>query len=517
MKNKTIGWLIVISFIVRGILACITELNNDEVYYWTYAKKLQWNYFDHPPGVAVMLKICTFNLHFQQEFFLRLGSIICAAASTWLVYLIGKKIKNEMAGTIAAVLFTASPYCSIIAGWLVIPDAPQLVFWLASILLMLKIIDPNVRRRKLQQRFVLLGLSIGCCMLCKIHGVFLWLGFLSYIIFYQRKLLRYSFLFYSVFISAVVVSPVMFWNLSNDFISYRYHSSRVSFFSSIQPDSFFRELAGEALYNNPIIFVVLILALWAIARKQLFIPLPSQRLLLLLSLPMIALVVFMSVFRDTLPHWTGPAYTTLIPLTAAYLFARRAGSAQNELPAVAKWALSLTIVLLFAATIVIKWLPCAIGSREWQQMGDGDPTLDMTGFRKMGSQFDSLYKKDIATGSMNSGACIISDCWFPAAHLDYYAAAPNGIPFMAIGNINAIHHYAWLNKIRPSLHPGDDAYFITVSNYFHPVPETLQKRFGKVLTPAVITQYRGGIAVRNFFIYRLIGCKENFPADGIIN
>ena len=517
MKNKTIGWLIAISFVVRCMLACITELNNDEVYYWTYAKKLQWNYFDHPPGVAIMLKISTLNLYFQQEFFLRLGSIVCCAASTWLIYLIGKKIKNELAGIIAAVLFTASPYCSIIAGLLVIPDAPQLVFWLASILLMLKIIDPHVRRRKLQQRFVLLGLSIGCCMLCKIHGVFLWLGFLSYIIFYQRKLLRHSFLFYSVFISAVVVSPVIFWNLSNDFISYRYHSNRVSFFSSIQPDSFFRELVGEALYNNPVIFVVLILAVLAIARKQLFIPVPSQRLLLLLSLPMIALVVFMSVFRDTLPHWTGPAYATLIPLAAAYLFARQADDAQSRLPAAAKWALSLTIVLLFAAVIIIKWLPGTIGSREWQPLGDGDPTLDMSGFRNMGSQFDSLYKKDIAEGSMKKGAFILSDFWFPAAHLDYYAAAPNGIPLMVIGSLNAIHHYAWLNKTRPSLQPGDDAYFITVSNYFHPVPGALQRQFGKVLPPAVITQYRGGVAVRNFFIYRLIGCKENFPADGIID
>ena len=517
MKNKTIWWLIAISFIVRSIFACITELNNDEVYYWTYAKKLQWNYFDHPPGIAVLLKIFTVDLHFQQEFFLRLGPIVCAAISTWMIFLIGKKIKNEFTGTIAAVLFTASPYCSIIAGLLVIPDAPQLVFWLASILLMLKIIDPHIRRKKLQQRFVLLGLTIGCCILCKIHGVFLWFGFLSYLVFYHRKLLRNSFLFYSFFISAIVVSPVVFWNLSNNFISYRYHSGRVSFFSNIQPDSFFRELLGEAAYNNPIIFVILILAVWAIAKKQLFMPLPSQRLLLLLSLPMIALVLFMSVFNDTLPHWTGPAYTTLIPLVAAYLFSRQADNAQSALPAVAKWALSLTIVLLFAAIVIIKWLPSPIGSRKWQQLGDGDPTLDMNGFRKMGSQFDSLYQKDVSGGNMNKGAFIMSDFWFPAAHFDYYAAEPNGIHLMAVGNINNIHHYAWLNKTRPSPQPGDDAYFITVSNYFHPVPEALLTRFKKVMPPAVITQYRGGVAVRNFFIYRLIGCKENFPSGGVVN
>ncbi len=59
----------VTAFAFKCVLAAVTELNNDEVYYRLYALKLQWNYFDHPPMIAVLLKLFTFNLFFKTNFF----------------------------------------------------------------------------------------------------------------------------------------------------------------------------------------------------------------------------------------------------------------------------------------------------------------------------------------------------------------------------------------------------------------------------------------------------------------
>ena len=81
-KLSRAGIFLLVSIIVKLILAFFIELNNDEVYYWTYARRLQWNYFDHPPGIALLLKIFTANLTFQSEFFLRLGPICCSVIST---------------------------------------------------------------------------------------------------------------------------------------------------------------------------------------------------------------------------------------------------------------------------------------------------------------------------------------------------------------------------------------------------------------------------------------------------
>ncbi len=516
MNKKWLVRLLIVVFIVKAFLAFTTELNNDEVYYRSYALHLQWNYFDHPPGIALLLRLCTFNLFFQQEFFLRLGSLICAAVSTWLIYLIAKRIKNEQAGFIAALLFTVSPYSSIIAGFLVIPDAPQLMFWLWSVLLMLKLIDTSKRKQKTRWRLLLLGVAIGCCIMCKVHGVYLWIGFFLYILFYQRKLLREQFLFYAALITAVIISPILYWNIHNNFITYRYHSNRVGFFSALRPGDFFRELSGEIVYNNPIIFGILVLAMIMMLRNQRFISLSLQRLLLLLSLPLIMTVLLMSFFKDTLPHWTGPAYTTLIPVVAAYLAERQALLKQVVIPAPVKWASGLIIVLLISIFSAVHWLPVNIGKKDDFHLGEGDPMLDMSGFHQLRYQFDSLYRIDIKNGLVQPQTFVVSDYWFPAAHFDYYVCRPLQLSFLAIGDLPAIHHYAWLNATRPFLTPGNDAYFITVSNYYNPPSPKLVAQFEKVVAPVLLTQYRNGATVRHFIVYRLLHYKGNIPVNGVL-
>ena len=265
MSTRKIWTVLIITFLVKCFLASTTELINDEVYYWTYAQHLQWCYFDHPAMIALLTRLCTFNLSFQSEFFLRLGPMLCGVGSGWLVYLIAKRLRDERAGLIALVLFIASPYSNLMAGWLLIPDAPQLLFWLWSIYLMIKIVEPHAGSRK--NNLLLLGLVAGCCIYSKVSGIFLWVGFLLYVVLYKRELLKSGWLYISGCISLVFVAIIFYWNETNQFITYSYHSNRVSFFSGIQVDGFFRELIGEAIYNNPISFYLVVAAVFLFIRK----------------------------------------------------------------------------------------------------------------------------------------------------------------------------------------------------------------------------------------------------------
>lgn len=53
----TTAWLL-----VNLLQASFTGLANDEAYYWMYARKLSIGYFDHPPMIAVMIRIGDFLL-----------------------------------------------------------------------------------------------------------------------------------------------------------------------------------------------------------------------------------------------------------------------------------------------------------------------------------------------------------------------------------------------------------------------------------------------------------------------
>ena len=75
---------------------------------------------------------------------------------------------------------------------------------------------------------------------------------------------------------------------------------------------------------------------------------------------------------------------------------------------------------------------------------------------------------------------LISDYWFPAAHLDHYYATPNRHNLLAFGSLNNIHQFAWLNQQRPRLQKGSDAYFIYPTNYYGPPAPGLRNQFLRV-------------------------------------
>lgn len=505
-KNKLYG-LIAVSTLIRIIVAICIDLGNDEVYYLTYPQHLQWNYFDHPPMVAVLIRLSTLNLLFTNELFIRLGPIVLAAINTFLVYRITSQIKNDKAGFIAAVLFSTSIYASVIAGIFILPDAPQLFFWIAALYFLIQIVQSLETNLNFRRNILLFGVFVGLCVMSKVHGVFLWFGFGMYILLYNRNLLLNKYLYLSVLISALIISPILFWNIENDWITYSFHSNRVTINRGINPTSFLREFLGGAFYNNPINYVLFVITLLAILKNKISVEIPVKRILLLVNLPLIVVLLFVSLFRDTLPHWSGPAYVGLIILTASYLAEVKINTKRLfQLPKSVIASGVLIVVILVAGPIVINYFPGTMGKTTKNILGKGDVTLDMYNWDFFESEFETIRLNDIKSKKTNT-TFIINNKWFPAAHIDNYIAQPLQLDFVAIGNLEDIHTYAWLNQYRKPLKIGDDAYFITFSNSFSNPVDLYQEKFQKINNPVVVTQYRNNMPARKMLVYLLESYK----------
>lgn len=507
-KQKTL-LLISIATLIRCSIAMAVELGNDEVYYLTYAQHLQWNYFDHPPMVAFLIRLTTFNLFFTNELCVRLGAIVLAAVNTWMIYVIAKKIKDERAGFIAALLFSGSLYSSIIAGVFIMPDSPQLFFWILDVALLVKIVSVDGSSKSLKYSLLLFGLISGLCIMSKVHGIFLWVGFGLYILCYKRTLLANKYLYFAASITLVIISPILIWNMENNFITYTFHSQRVAINGGLNPTGFLREFFGGLFYNNPISYFLIIVSLIALWKKKINVALPIRRLFVLLSLPLIILLFFISFFRDTLPHWSGPAFITLILLTACYIAdGMQASSGHNS--KWYKWAVAscaFILIIAISGVILIKAYPGTIGDKKEESLGKGDFTLDMYQWNFFKNEFKKVYEKDIQSGKTKT-TFIINNKWFPGAHIDNYIAQPLHLDFVAIGNLDDIHTYKWLNEYRAKLKPGDDAYFITVSNNFSDPAEQYKSLFEKINRPILIKQFRSNKPVRNLLVYLLEGYKS---------
>jgi hypothetical protein len=514
IRNALVGLVVLCSVLVRAFFAWSLELGNDEVYYWTYAAWPDISHFDHPPMVGFVIQVFSLDLLFQSELFIRMSSVILGAANTLLIFLIGKHIKDFLTGFFAALLYTASVYCFVIAGIFILPDTPQLFFWLVSLFFLVRVLPLRNIDKKHAMTFFYAAIPLGLGMLSKYTSVFLWFGVVAYILFYNRNWLRKSEFYLAMLISLLVFSPVIFWNIEHHFISFTFQSERVSFFGQgLRPDFFFTELMGQILYNNPINFGIIAVALTAVVRGKKFLAVDHLRILLLTSLPLIVLFLFFALFRRTLPHWSAPGYISLILLAAAFL-AEKAMQGQRVVlfPKIILASIALLLVVLSAGFLEIKTgLFSNHQSDDPKRLGRNDVTLDMYGWRQLQEKFSLLHDADLFNKNINIDAPVIAHRWFPAAHLDYYLARPNAMNFLAIGSLEQIHKYAWINRERPALRRGSDAYFITGSRDYKS-PDYLLEYFAFIEDPEVIAIYKGEQHVQNFFVYRLRFCLK-LPPD----
>jgi len=497
--HKSLLILIIVSTAIRALIAGFIELGNDEVYYWTYALYPDLSHFDHPPMVGYVIQMFTLNLNLSGEFFIRLGAVVFGAINTWIIFLIGTKIKDQLTGLYAAFLYTASIYCFIIAGIFILPDTPQLFFWLISIYVLIQSL-PDKSISVLSKKYLLLaGIFIGFAMLSKYTSLFLWLGTIIYILFFNRKWLLTKELYLAAFITLIIFIPVIKWNMDNDFISFGYHSGRVGFFGSgFRPDFIGTELVGQFFYNNPATVILIIISLIALYKKKRFIDNQYKRLLLLLSLPFIFTFLFIALFRRTLPHWTGPGYLSLILIASAYLSGLvREKSLKMLIPGWIKAGMSILILVIILG----------LGQLQFGMFNISrfvtDITAEMYGWDKLRDKMAIVFENDSIEQKMSPDAYIVSRKWFPAAHLDYYVASHLEKKFLAYNILDDIHKYAWINKERGGAAVGSDAYYITTSLNFKDPLELYHQNWETIDPPDTIGIYRNKKIAKEVYIYRM--------------
>jgi hypothetical protein len=476
-------------------------LGNDEAYYYTYALYPALSHFDHPSMVGWVIQLFSLNLHFNSEFFIRLAAVVAGTVNTWLMYCIGKHLRDERTGWYAALLYTASIYGFVIAGVFILPDAPQSVFWLAAILMLLKAFSGEIDRKS-KRWFMLASVMMGLAFLSKYTTAYLWLGMIIYILFYKRQWLQTAVFYVAHLLMAVLFLPVIIWNAQNNFVSFLFHSGRVEPVSAaFTPDYLLTEILGEALYTNPVNLVIIVLAVAAFFNRKFKTDKPEISLLIWSALPLILTFLVVSVSRRTLPHWNGAGYMTLLPLAALWLRNR----SESAFPPVIKVSLAfiLLLITLSSAQIITGFIPLERLAKTSGGKSDGDYSLEVYGWRQLHREFPGLAAKYESEDEMPVNAPIISYRWFPAANYSYYAARGTDRYVLASGDTSAIHKFVWINQMHGGFKLNSDAWYITSSRDFRDPRQLPGLYYEKVLLPDTVTIERMGEPAYYFFVYRM--------------
>ncbi len=486
--------LVAVSTLIRILLGYGLDLGNDEVYYWTYAMFPDWSHFDHPPMVGFFQQVFSLNLLFDSELALRLGFIVSGSLSTVLLFYIGKEIKDDKTGWLAAILYNTSIYGFIISGLFIMPDGPLVLFWMLSLLYFIKFIKAD--DKKLINKYLTISLiALALAIYSKYQGVYLLFGYVVYLIVYRRSQLRNPVLYLNLIFSALVLFIIFYWNYQNSFSGIQYHSDRVSLLSlSFNPESFFREVLGQVLYNNPFNYIVILVALFSF-KKQKYMQGNHYFLFLILGLPLVMTTIFFSLFRDTLPHWSGVAFLSLIPLAAAYLV-------QRDKTSVLRFTLILTFALMLTGLGVVNrgwFINQHISNKENKKLGKNDPTLDMYGWDQIHRAMEQLEndEKELLT------LPLVSNKWYPGSHLYYYVAEPMRKQLYVLGDMKDMHKYFWINKTKPRLIAGQNGIYMTFSHNFKDPEKHMSSYFNEMELLREFEVKRGGKTVEYGYIYLL--------------
>ena len=310
---------ICIAAVVHFALGFAIEFSVDEAHYALYAQHLAWSYFDHPPLVGwIQWPLVAIS---SSEGFLRLIPELLWIISCYLVYQVTLEIHHFIQGRNAGYLTSALPSpntCGLMAVLAIIaapmphvlaigllPDTLLTPFSLGLMLMALRwLIQDHFR----MSDWIITGILLGLAGLSKYTAIFTALALLLVFFSAPRKpWLRKIGFWLAALIALILISPVLYWNWANDWISFKYQIAHGG-----GSEWLWRRL-GSFLGIQALVFGPLLIMGSFIFLKD-CIHATKLSLLSLLGFFLIPFIIFTSLSGGgSLPHWTTPAWFCLAP------------------------------------------------------------------------------------------------------------------------------------------------------------------------------------------------------------
>ncbi|WP_027065880.1 ArnT family glycosyltransferase [Maribacter sp. Hel_I_7] len=198
-------------FILNLIQSNFTQLIFDEAYYWYYSQNMAWGYFDHPPMVALLVKISSF--FFNGELGVRFMSCVLSAVNILLLWLmIDNPKKNDYVKHFFVLVFSMTLLNAY--GFFTLPDTP-LLFFTSCFLLTYK----HFIKKPTAVIAILLGVFMAALMYSKYHAVLV----IFFVLLSNLKLVTNKYAWLSVVVALCCYAPHFYWLYDNDFVSIKYH------------------------------------------------------------------------------------------------------------------------------------------------------------------------------------------------------------------------------------------------------------------------------------------------------
>ncbi|MCV3212704.1 glycosyltransferase family 39 protein [Plectonema radiosum NIES-515] len=531
--NQLVLFLLVGGLLFRSFLAFSVYPTFDEAYYYLYSLHLDWSYFDHPVLVALTTGFGPWLTGVVSQFTIRMGAIICYTGSLVLLYLTSKRLFSESAAKLTLAIATICPIFQVTFGILSLPDSPLMFFWSASLYCA---VNEFFRQPENQEscssnlyvpsyRLAILGILVGLACDSKYHGFVLGVGLIGFCLTSPRHrcVVRSPWACLGLCLFIITISPIVFWNIQHDWVSFRFQSERAV------PKSGYNLLSVISVLFLGIayLFPTIGFPLWWVSLRsatdrisQLF----SEKLLiykkdldasvlliLWVSLPIIFGFTFIGGYRQILPAWTMPGFwgTTLLLGQQAVIWQEKSRRS------VRRWLLGSGIAVSCMLLIVLLQITTGIMQKPSQYAFMGgflspkdDPSTELIDIRQLRRGF---AESPILSAALHNSSFIFTNRYYLGGPIAMSLKPLADTPITCFDIGKDLRGFAFWSK--PEQWLGKDALYITTApfNLRKDLMASYRSYFSSLSAIEKIPIRRGGVVINVVYVYQAKTLLKPYP------
>ncbi len=227
-NNSSIPQIVICILLIAGLaalratFAADIDLRVDEAYYWTWSREGAMSYLDHPPLVAWSIRLGTL-LFGDTNFGVRFAGLLSMLAMQLLLADIVWRTVRDIRYVLIAALLPEACLTYGLGMAKITPDVALIPFELAMMWSMVRLWQSDDRRWWLAA-----GLFGGLALASKYTALLLLPSVALFVLVpdWRMRQLRSPYLWLGAIIALLVFSPVLYWNATHDWASFRFQLDR---------------------------------------------------------------------------------------------------------------------------------------------------------------------------------------------------------------------------------------------------------------------------------------------------
>jgi len=389
------------------------ELGVDEAQYWLWSTEFDFGYYTKPPLTSWIIGVShqlfghhVWAVRLPAPWLHLLTALILWRATFWYA--------GANAGRWAALLWTSLPAVAL-GGFVISTDTPLLLFWSLGLLALIAGVGGRIA---ITPAMALAGGAFGIALLGKYAAIY---GLVGMGLFWGLERLRHAgpvtlpSLLGFLIAMGIAASPNLLWNLAHDFTTVRHLGDNANLDrQSHDPLNSLRFLGAQFATAGPLVFA-LMLGILKGGRD------PAVRLLMCLSLPVIAIIMLQAFLSEANANWALAAMPALVVWLAGWLAGRASSPARPRLGIAA-----LTVNVALSAIILTVTLAGSLGVLT----PDSDPFRRQRGWSQLASDSAAALTRHDATtiiADRRASAALLS--WhFHGTAIDVLVHDEDGVP-----------------------------------------------------------------------------------------